>query len=254
MPLVVAEVVPLAELVAWCNAQLRPDEFDDYCPNGLQVEACDQVRNIVSGVTASLALVQAAVAQQADVLLVHHGYFWRGEPSPLTGMQGRRIRTLMQGRLSLLAYHLPLDAHPVLGNNACLGRQLGLAGQPELGHALLWGADLPEPVSTRAMQARIRQCLQRVPTVIDTGRPIRRLAWCTGAAQGMIVQAAAAGYDAYLSGEISEQTQHQAQELGITYFAAGHHATERYGAQALGARLAEHFSLQHQFIDLDNPA
>ncbi len=247
-------MVPLAELVTWCNAQLGPADFNDYCPNGLQIEACVQVNRIVSGVTASLALIEAASAQQADVLLVHHGYFWRGEPSPLTGMKGRRIRALMQHHLSLLAYHLPLDAHPVLGNNACLGRQLGLDGQPDAAHHLLWGATLPTPMHTTELATRIRQRLQRDPIVIDAGRPIRRISWCTGAAQDTIVQSAAAGYDAYLSGEISEQTQHQAQELGITYFAAGHHATERYGVQALGEQLASHFSLHHEFIDLDNPA
>lgn len=247
-----ADRVPLDEIVAWCEAQLHPADFDDYCPNGLQVEAGTRVRRIVSGVTASLALIQVAIARQADLLLVHHGYFWRGESSPLTGMKGRRIRALMQADLSLLAYHLPLDAHPVLGNNARLGQQLGLDGQPD--HDLLWGANLSPPLSTTELTERIRQRLQRPPVVIDTQRPIRRIAWCTGAAQSAIVQAAAAGYDAYLSGEISEQTQHQAHELGITYLAAGHHATERYGVQALGDQLASQFGLQHTFVDLDNPA
>ena len=245
-------MVSLSEMVDWCNAQLRPADFNDYCPNGLQVEAGTQVRSIVSGVTASLALIQAAITRQADVLLVHHGYFWRGEPSPLTGMKGQRVRALMQANLSLLAYHLPLDAHPVLGNNARLGQQLGLDGQPD--EHLLWGANLLSPLSTADLIERIRQRLQRTPIVIDTQRPIQRIAWCTGAAQGAIIQAAAAGYDAYLSGEISEQTQHQAQESGITYFAAGHHATERYGVQALGEQLASQFSLRHEFIDLHNPA
>ncbi|MEM6406237.1 MAG: Nif3-like dinuclear metal center hexameric protein [Pseudomonadota bacterium] len=254
MPLAGVEMPALAEIVAWCDQQLHPADVDDYCPNGLQVEACDQVRKIVSGVTASLDLIQAAVAQQADVLLVHHGYFWRGEPDSLTGMKGRRIRALMQNNLSLIAYHLPLDAHPTLGNNARLGVQLGLNGQPDAGHALLWGATLSAPLSTTELTEYLGQQLQRSPIVIDAKQPIRRLAWCTGAAQGMITQAAAAGYDAYLSGEISEQTQHQARELGITYFAAGHHATERYGVQALGAELASRFDLQHHFIDLDNPA
>ena len=247
-------MVPLNEIAAYCDQRLQIAEFDDYCPNGLQVEAGQQVSKIVSGVTASLALIDAAIQQQADLLLVHHGYFWRGEPAPLRGMKGRRIQRLMQNHLSLLAYHLPLDAHAVLGNNAQLGRLLGLLGAPTEENPLLWGADLPSPCSALQFAAQIKQCLQRKPTLIDNGRTIQRVAWCTGAAQHAIEQAAAAGYDAFISGEISEQTQHQAHELGISYFAAGHHATERYGVQALGEELAEKFSLVHEFIDIPNPA
>ncbi len=244
----------LAAIEAYCTEHLNPTAFNDYCPNGLQVEASQNIQRIVSGVTASLALIKAAQAQQADALLVHHGYFWKGEPSPLTGMKGRRIQHLMQSGISLIAYHLPLDAHPTLGNNACLGQRLGFSGEPIAPKSLIWGATLAESISTAEITERLQHELQRTPTVIDTQRSIRRIAWCTGGAQNYIEQAAAAGYDAYISGEISEKTQHQAQELGISYFAAGHHATERYGVQALGEQLAKQFSLQHTFIDSDNPA
>lgn len=244
----------LAAIQDYCTELLNPTAYDDYCPNGLQVEASTEVQRLVSGVTASMALIKAAEAQQADALLVHHGYFWKGEPSPLTGMKGRRIQHLMRAGISLIAYHLPLDGHPTLGNNACLGQQLNLNGQPIAPQTLIWGATLTHPITTAALAERVHNQLQRIPTVIDNQEPIKRIAWCTGGAQGAITQAAAAGYDAYISGEISEQTQHQAQELGISYIAAGHHATERYGVQALGAQLAERFGLQHTFIDIDNPA
>jgi dinuclear metal center YbgI/SA1388 family protein len=243
----------LIDIVTYCNQRLDVDAFDDYCPNGLQVEGRAEVRNMVSGVTASQALVDAAVAADADLLLVHHGYFWRGEPAPLTGMKGRRVKTLLGADISLLAYHLPLDAHPELGNNRQLGIRLGLDGGSP-GDGLLWGLELT-PVPTAAdLAARVESALGRVPLMI--GAPttlVRRLAWCTGAAQGMIAQAAAAGFDAFISGEISEQTVHEAQELGVVYLSAGHHATERYGVQALGEELAARFGLQHRFIDIDNP-
>jgi dinuclear metal center YbgI/SA1388 family protein len=244
----------LAAIEAYCTEQLNPAAFDDYCPNGLQVEAGEKIQRIVSGVTASLAIIKAAQAKQADMLLVHHGYFWKGEPSQLIGMKGRRIQYLMQSGISLIAYHLPLDAHPTFGNNACLGRRLSFSGKPIAPKSLIWGTTLAKPISATNITERLQKTLQRTPTVIDTERPIRRIAWCTGGAQSYIEQAAAFGYDAYISGEISEKTQHQAQELGISYFAAGHHATERYGVQALGEQLAKQFSLEHTFIDSDNPA
>jgi dinuclear metal center YbgI/SA1388 family protein len=248
-------MVTLNAISAYCNQQLKSQDFDDYCPNGLQVEAGQQVGKIVSGVTASLALIDAAIEQQADLLLVHHGYFWKGEPAPLIGMKGQRIRRLMQGNLSLLAYHLPLDAHPELGNNAQLGQLLGFAdAAPVKEEPLVWGAELAQATHADDLAQCLAQKLGRVPTVLDVARPVRRVAWCTGAAQSYITQAAAAGYDAFISGEISEQTQHQAQELGISYFAAGHHATERYGVQALGTELARQFGVEHQFIDINNPA
>lgn len=242
----------LTEIVAYCNQRLDAAAFEDYCPNGLQVEGRPEVAHIVSGVTASQALIEAAVDAGADLLLVHHGYFWRGEQAPLVGMKGRRIRALMRADLSLLAYHLPLDVHPELGNNRQLGISLGFSeGAPVEG--LVWGAELPIPVSRYDLTARVDGALGRAALVVGPDRPVRRVAWCTGAAQGMIEQAAAAGCDAFISGEISEQTVHQARELNILYLAAGHHATERYGVQALGRELAERFDVTHQFIDIPNP-
>ncbi len=243
----------LNELVRYCDERLEADTFEDYCPNGLQVEAGDEVTRIVSGVTASLAQIEAANADDADLLLVHHGYFWKGEPAPLTGMKGRRVRQLMQSGLSLLAYHLPLDAHPKIGNNAGLGQALGIAGQPLAPKSLVWGGDLDIVTDGKGLAELIAGKLQRVPLVLNADKPIRRVAWCTGAAQGYIFEAADAGYDAFISGEVSEQTLHLARELDTAYFAAGHHATERFGVMSLGDELASQFGLDHRFIDLDNP-
>lgn len=251
-------MVKLNELVRYCDERLQAATFEDYCPNGLQVEAGDSVSRIVSGVTASLAQVEAAVEAGADLLLVHHGYFWKGEAAPLTGLKGKRVRRLMQSGISLLAYHLPLDAHAELGNNAGLGSALGLPGAPLpgsscAGNSLVWGADLDQPIDPDVFAKTIEQRLNRAPLVLNAQQPLKRVAWCTGAAQGYITQAAEAGYDAFVSGEVSEQTLHLARELGITYFAAGHHATERFGVASLGAELAKVFGLEHRFIDLPNP-
>ncbi len=250
-------MLELRELVAYCDRILNIGAFDDYCPNGLQVEAGQEVTRIVSGVTASQALVDAAIEANADVLLVHHGYFWRGEPAPLTGLKGRRIAALLRHDVSLLAYHLPLDAHPELGNNRQLGERLDLSGSagPVADGSLIWAADLAAPIDAGMLRRRIADALDREPLHIDArDRPITRIAWCTGGAQGYIEQAATAGAQAYISGEISEQTTHLARELGIHYFAAGHHATERYGVRALGTHLAARFSLEHAYIEIPNPA
>jgi len=242
----------LTDIVAYCNERLDATAFDDYCPNGLQVEGRVEVGGIVSGVTASQALIEAAIDAGADLLLVHHGYFWRGEAAPLVGMKGRRIASLMRTGISLLAYHLPLDAHPELGNNRQLGIRLGFSGGGPL-DKLVWGVDLAQPIGADELVTRIDGALGRAPLAVGRSGPLRRIAWCTGAAQGMIEQAAAAGCDAFISGEISEQTVHQANELGILYLAAGHHATERYGVQALGTELAKRFGVTHRFIDIANP-
>ncbi len=250
-------MIELSELAAWCDELLAVDTFQDYCPNGLQVEAGREVRRLVSGVTASQALVDAAVAAGADALLVHHGYFWRGEAEPLTGIKGRRIATLLRNGVSLLAYHLPLDAHPELGNNRQLGERLGISpgAAPWRVGSLLWQGRLEAPLSPSGFAARIARALGREPLHIAVGDdPIERIAWCSGGAQGAIEEAARAGAQAYVSGEISEQTTHLARELGIHYFAAGHHATERYGVQALGARLAARFGIGHRYIEIPNPA
>lgn len=251
-------MVKLHELTAYVDQLLRSREISDYCPNGLQVEGRAEVRKIVSGVTASLALLEAAAAAGADLILVHHGYFWKGEPPPVVGMKACRLRLLLREDISLLAYHLPLDVHPELGNNAQLGKRLGLEIEDSIdgGPApLIWRGRLPEPLPAAEFGARLGEVLQRAPLHVPAGpAEIRTVAWCSGAGQRFIEQAAAAGVDAFFSGEISEPTTHIARECGLHYFAAGHHATERFGVQALGEHLAERFGLSHQFIDIDNPA
>ena len=251
-------MIPRTELLSYLETLLEPNRFQDYCPNGLQVEGQDQVKVLVTGVTASQALIEAALDVGADTILVHHGYFWRGEDPRLIGVKQKRLKQLLVNDVNLLAYHLPLDAHPSLGNNAQLSELLEFevdgrisgTGDPALA---LCGC-LPEAMSVPELADHLRQKLEREPLVIQAhDRPITTIGWCTGAAQGYIQQAAELGLDAFLSGEISEQTVHLARELGINYFAAGHHATERYGVLALGEHLAQQFDLQHQFIDIDNP-
>jgi dinuclear metal center YbgI/SA1388 family protein len=250
-------MVAAIELQAYCDELLAARDFDDYCPNGLQVEGTRPVRRLVTGVTASLALIEAAIAVEADALLVHHGWFWKGESPCLTGLKGRRARALIEAGASLLAYHLPLDAHPELGNNRELGRLFGIeASEPtQAGHGLVWRGRLPRPLPGAEFAERVALALGRAPLRIPARRgALESIAWCSGAAQGFIAEAAALGVDAYLSGEISEQTTHLARELGIDYFAAGHHATERLGPQALGAHLATYFGIEHHFLEIDNPA
>lgn len=254
-------MIEIEALGAYCDRLLACSEFKDYCPNGLQVEGERPVRRLVSGVSASQAFIDAGIAEGADALLVHHGFFWKGESPCLVGMKGRRIGALVRAGASLFAFHLPLDAHPVLGNNRQLAQVLGIlaaspvAPAPPSAPALLWQGQLPNPVSAAAFAEQIAQVLGREPLHVRAHeRPIATIAWCTGGAQGFIEQAAQLGVDAYLSGEISEQTTHQARELGLDYFAAGHHATERYGVQSLGAHLAERFELEHLFLDMHNPA
>ena len=234
---------------------LQVHDFRDYCPNGLQVEGRGEIARIVTGVTASAALIEAAVADGADALIVHHGYFWRGEDARITGMRRRRLGLLFQHNLNLFAYHLPLDAHSEVGNNATLARQLGLEIATRFGDQNVATLGTVASGSTVASFARtITEKLGRPPMVIgDAARPLRRIAWCTGGAQGMFEQAIALNVDAYLSGEISEQTVHLARESGVAYIAAGHHATERYGVQALGEHLAQRFGVQHRFIEIENP-
>jgi dinuclear metal center YbgI/SA1388 family protein len=236
---------------------LQPDVFKDYGPNGLQVEGGREVRHIASGVTASLAFIDAAVAAGADTLLVHHGLFWRGQDGRLTGWLAQRVRRLMAGDINLFAYHLPLDAHAELGNNAQLGRRLGLVADARFGEQAL-GFVGPAPASlgdVLALTAAVHNSLGRAPVVLaGDGRPLRRIAWCTGGAQGHFEAAIAAGADAFLTGEISEPQAHLARETGVAFLACGHHATERYGAPAVAAHLAAQFGLSHRFIDIENPA
>jgi dinuclear metal center YbgI/SA1388 family protein len=253
-------MVQLAELVAYSDALLEAARFKDYCPNGLQIEGRPQVNRIISGVTASAALLDAAMEDGADLVLVHHGYFWRGEDPCITGLKAERLRRLIKSDISLLAYHLPLDAHPVYGNNAQLAQCLEFEVEGHFGPdnggetGIGWVGRLAHTMSAAELRAHIADRLQREPLHIAGGEePLQRIAWCTGAAQGLIEQALALGVDAFLSGEASEQTVHVAREGGIHYFGAGHHATERYGAKALGEHLAERFGVTHHFIDVPNP-
>jgi dinuclear metal center YbgI/SA1388 family protein len=244
----------LNEVVAFADTLLEAARFDDYAPNGLQVEGRSQVQRIVSGVTASQAFIDAALAQKADLLLVHHGFFWRGENPCVVGMKARRLGALLRARVSLMAYHLPLDAHSDIGNNARLAAELELRvdGRFGPGDVAMFGAPL-HALSGAEFAARLEARLGRPALHIAADRPIRRIGWCSGAAQDYLEQAAALGLDAYLSGEISERTVHAARELGIHYFAAGHHATERHGVQALGEELARAFGLEHIHVDIPNP-
>ena len=236
---------------------LQPQAFNDYGPNGLQVEGGAEVRRVVSGVTASLAFIDAAIAADADTLLVHHGLFWRGQDGRLTGWLGARVRRLMNAGINLFAYHLPLDAHAELGNNAQLGRRLGLAADARFGEQALGfiGEATPTLQTLPALVLAAQAQLDREPVVVPgDGRALRRIAWCTGGAQSYFETAIAAGADAYITGEISEPQTHLARETGVAFLACGHHATERYGAPAVAAHLAAHFGLEHRFIDIDNPA
>nr|WP_316643853.1 Nif3-like dinuclear metal center hexameric protein [uncultured Roseateles sp.] len=244
------------DLDHYLQGLLEVSRFKDYGPNGLQVEGKPEIGKLVSGVTASLALIDAAIDADADAILVHHGLFWRGHDGRVTGWMKQRLARLMAHDINLFAYHLPLDAHPELGNNAQLGKLLGWSGSSRFGEQDLgWCGELAAPQTLEALQVQIAQGLGKQPLVVPgDGRAIRRVAWCTGGAQGYFESAIAAGADLFLTGEISEPQAHYARETGVAFVAAGHHATERYGAPALAAHLAERFGLEHQFIDIANPA
>jgi dinuclear metal center YbgI/SA1388 family protein len=240
----------------YLHTLLSPTDFKDYGPNGLQVEGSSQVRLVVSGVTASLAFIDAAIAAGADTLLVHHGLFWRGQDGRLTGWLRQRVARLMAHNINLYAYHLPLDAHAELGNNAQLGLRLGLVADGRFGEQSL-GFIGPAMLHTdlAGLTATLAQTLGRTPTVVPgDGRPLARIGWCTGGAQSYFETAVAAGADAFITGEISEPQAHLARETGVAFLACGHHATERYGAPAVAAAMAERFGLQHRFIEVENPA
>lgn len=243
-------------LLSVFNGLLQPERFKDYGPNGLQVEGKSEIRRIVSGVTASRALIEAAIEAGADAVFVHHGLFWRGMDGRITGWLKERIRLLLAHDINLFAYHLPLDAHAELGNNAQLGARLGVQGQAAFGEQNLgWLADV-DFADAAALAGHVQSVLGRKVTLagVQEHKPIRRLAWCTGGAQGFFESAIAAGADAYITGEISEPQMHLAQEMGVSFIAAGHHATERYGAPAVAAHVAQECGLEHRFIDIDNPA
>jgi dinuclear metal center YbgI/SA1388 family protein len=245
------------DIESWLQRTLQPEAFKDYGPNGLQVEGRREVRRLVSGVTASLAFIDAAIAAGADTLLVHHGLFWRGQDGRLTGWLAARVRRLMAADINLFAYHLPLDAHAELGNNAQLGFRLGLRADARFGEQALGfiGAAPAAAATTAALAATVQAQLARSPVVLPgDGRPLRRVAWCSGGAQGHFEAAIAAGADAYITGEISEPQAHLARETGVAFLACGHHASERYGAPAVATQLAAQFGLSHSFIDIENPA
>ncbi|GLZ20967.1 GTP cyclohydrolase 1 type 2 [Burkholderia plantarii] len=237
------------------NNTLETARFKDYCPNGLQVEGRRRIERIATGVTASAAFLERAIEWGADAVLVHHGYFWRNEPAQVTGRKYQRLKLLIGAELNLFAFHLPLDAHPDLGNNAQLGERLGLIADARFGEQDLgWMATLPMPVSLEHFTAKVEHTLGRTPLVLgDSDQQLRRVAWCTGGAQGYFDAAIEAGADVFLTGEASEFVTHAAAESGVAFVAAGHHATERYGIQALGRHLSEHFGLEHTFIDIPNP-
>jgi dinuclear metal center YbgI/SA1388 family protein len=246
-------------LLAYLNDVLQPERVRDFCPNGLQVEGKKHIQKLVTGVTASQALIEQAIRVHADAIFVHHGYFWKGEDPCIKGMKKQRLATLLAHDINLYAYHLPLDIHPTLGNNAQLAKLLDIEVEG--------GLEIGNPTSV-AMQGRFLrpQEPQRLAELIETklgrkplhepaaSKSIHTVAWCTGGGQNYIELAAEQGIDAFISGEVSEQTIHTAREMGIHFFAAGHHATERYGAKALGEHLSETLGLDVLFVDIDNPA
>lgn len=247
------------QLLQAFDTLLQPERFRDYGPNGLQVEGRAAVRKIVSGVTASRALIEAAVAAKADAIFVHHGLFWRGQDGRVTGWMKQRLALLLAHDINLYAYHLPLDAHPELGNNAQLGLRLGLRAEQRFGDQELGflGAPVQGDGFTSAgdLAAHVERALNRPVTLVHGAQSaIKKIAWCTGGAQGYFEAAIAAGADAFLTGEISEPQAHYARECGVAYLACGHHATERYGAPAVAAHVAAQLGLAHEFIEIDNPA
>lgn len=248
------------DFLAFLEEILQSRTINDYCPNGLQVEASDEITKIVTGVTASQALIDEAIKRQADCLLVHHGYFWKGEDQRITGIKMRRIKALLDNGINLVAYHLPIDVHPQLGNNVQLGQQLGLVNieaHPEVKpYGIIMQGELANPITPLNFSELINKSLKREPMHIEAqGRDlISTVAWCTGGGQNYIEQAAELNVDAFISGEISEQTTHLARELGVHYFAAGHHATERYGVKALGEYIAANTEISVEFVDVENPA
>ncbi|HEY9106141.1 MAG TPA: Nif3-like dinuclear metal center hexameric protein [Roseateles sp.] len=244
-----------AALERQLNQWLEPARFKDYGPNGLQVEGRAEVNRLVCGVTASLALIDAAIAAGADAILVHHGLFWRGQDGRVTGWMKQRLAQLIRHDINLFAYHLPLDAHPELGNNAQLGKRLGWTADGRFGDQDLGFMAAIEPTTLEAVSGQLRELTGRdVTSVEGDGRPLRRVAWCTGGAQGYFESAIAAGADVFITGEISEPQAHYARETGVAFIAAGHHATERYGVQGVGERVATELGLDVRFIDVPNPA
>lgn len=245
----------IKDLLDYTGRLLEIERFRDYCPNGLQVEGKAEINTLVSGVSASQQLLEAAADLRADAILVHHGWFWKNDDLPVTGLRRRRLKLLLERDISLVAYHLPLDAHPELGNNAQLAHRLGFVLEGWFGEQQIAAQGrLAAPLTLAALGDRVDAALGRKPLLIgEPGREIRRIAWCSGAAQDYLKLAVELGVDAFVSGEVSEHTVHLARESGVAYIAAGHHATERGGVSALGDHLAARFGLAHHFVDIDNP-
>ena len=248
----------LADIIQWCDSTLKSHEFKDYAPNGLQIEGKTEVNKIVCAVTASQTAIDAAIAQGADLLLVHHGYFWKGEAYPITGMRGKRIKSLIQQDISLVGYHLPLDSHPTLGNNAAIADLLELqnieALDPTERHPIGNIGYLKSAMSPEAFKAFVSERLGfdaiHLPSDKST---IQKVGFCTGGAQDYITKAALQNCDAYISGEVSERTFYEAAELGVHYYACGHHATEKYGVQRLAKAISEQFNIEYSYFELNNP-
>ena len=246
----------ITTITNYIDGLLESKNFTDYSPNGLQVQGKKEIRKIVTGVSATQAFIQEAIDKEADAILVHHGWFWDKEDQRIIGMKYERLKLLMDHDINLLAYHLPLDAHPEFGNNAQLAKRLDIEIEDVMDKQGVGNyGRLPEYISLEQLGENIEKSLSRKPMLISGGdHAIRKVAWCTGGAQNWIHKAAEAGVDAYISGEISEHTVHVAREMGVHYIAAGHHATERYGAMALGEHVAAKFGLSCEFVDIDNPA
>ncbi len=248
----------LQDIIQWCDQTLKSTEFKDYAPNGLQIDGKTEVRKILAAVTASQDAIDAAIRENADLLLVHHGYFWKGEASPITGMRGKRIKSLIQHDISLLAYHLPLDSHPSLGNNAAIADLLELerikALDPSERHPIGNIGYLNQPMPVEDFKKFVSEKLKFDAIHLPADKTmIEKVGFCTGGAQDFIVKAAEQGCDAYISGEVSERTFYEAKELGVHYFACGHHATERYGVQRLGQAISEQFDIEYVYFELNNP-
>ncbi|OYY62998.1 MAG: Nif3-like dinuclear metal center hexameric protein [Burkholderiales bacterium 28-67-8] len=245
-----------SDVDVYLSALLQSASFKDYGPNGLQIEGRAQVCRLVSGVTASRALIDAAIEAEADAVLVHHGLFWRGHDGCITGWLKQRVQRLLAHDINLLAYHLPLDAHPQFGNNAQLGLRMGVSADARFGEQSLGFIGTPEaPLTTKNLVERLAQMSGRTPSIIEgDARPLRRIAWCTGGAQSYFEAAIAAGADVFVTGEMSEPQVHLARETGVAFIACGHHASERYGVQALGDHLATQFAIEHRYIEIDSPA
>ena len=246
-------------LKIYLDGLLRAHEISDYCPNGLQVEGATEITKLVTGVTASKALIDEAIKRNADGIVVHHGYFWKGESQTITGMKKQRLKALIENDINLYAYHLPLDVHPELGNNRQLADLLGIKNIAAVASVkptgVLMQGEFENPLSSGELRDALGSLLSRsILLEGDEAKPIKTLAWCTGGGQGFIEQAVELGVDAFITGEVSEQTIHTAREMDIAFFAAGHHATERYGAKALGKHIESHFDVAVEFVDIDNPA